>query len=158
MWWVGLTRFDIGVSSGLLLAQGFDPGQLGAVDWEGLRGSLFWPVLGFGVLTIVRGAMQVAQPWAVRLQGLLDAVSGAAVAGFGVWLWTASPLSPAIRVGGLHEFFARFAPLESHAVPLAPVATLIVATIVVTGLVGLLHGLWDLLFGLPPVGPWADGI
>jgi hypothetical protein len=79
------------------------------------------------------------------------------VAGFGAWLWTASPLSPAVRVDGLGQFFDRFAPLHGDVVPLAPIATVVVACIVITGLVRLLHGLWDLMFGGPPVGPWAVG-
>jgi len=155
MWWVGLTRFDIGVSAGELQAQGLDAGGLDAVNWEGLKASLFWPVLAFGVWTILRGGVHLAHPWAVRLQGLMDAVSGAAVAAFGVWLWNASPLSPAIRVTGVGELFARFTPFESHAVPLAPMATILVATIVIAGLSGLLRGLWDLMFGGPPARPWA---
>lgn len=158
MWWAGLGRFDFGLSAAALQLDGFDPGPLATVDWDALRSILFWPVLAFGMLTILRGAVHLAHPWAVRMQGFLEAVSGAAVAVFGGWLWNASPLSPAVRVDSVGEFLSRFAPMGSHAIPLAAVGTIIVATIAVAGLCGMMRGLWDMLAGPPPLGPWPVGI
>jgi hypothetical protein len=157
MWWVGLTRFDLDLSAGSLQAQGLDLGRLATVDWEAFRATLFWPVLAFGVWTILRGTVHVAHPWAVRLQGLMDAVSGAAVVAFGAWLWTRSPLSPAIRVDSLAEFFDRLRPLDGHAAPVGPILTVVVAVVILTGVGGVLRGLWELIFG-PPPSPWALGI
>jgi hypothetical protein len=158
IWWAGLARFDIGVWPNLLQMPGFDPGKLAAVDWEALRGVLFWPVLALGVWTILRGVVQFAHPWAVRLQGLMEALSGAAVAAFGGWLWTASPLSAAVRVDSFADFVSRWTPTNGDAIPLAAVATVVVATIVIAGLCGMMRGLWDMLAGPPPMGPWPAGI
>jgi hypothetical protein len=155
MWWVGLTRFDVGFSAAALQADGFDAGPLANVDWGALRALLFWPIAAFGVLTILRGGVQLAHPWAVRLQGFLEALSGAAVAGFGAWLWTASPLSAAVRVDSLADFVSRWSPLEAQGIPLPAIGTVVVATIFIAGLCGLMRGLWDLLVGPPPFGPWA---
>ncbi|HEV2532348.1 hypothetical protein [Phenylobacterium sp.] len=155
LWWLRLARLDIGFAASDLPAHGFDAGPLAAVNWEGLRATLFWPVLAYGLGIVARGALLLAYPWAVRAQGFLEAASGAAVAAFGVWLWTASPLSSAVRVDGFAQFFQRLAPLDGHAVPLAPLATALVAIITVTGLCTLMRGLWDLVAGPPPAGPWA---
>jgi hypothetical protein len=153
--WVGLSRYDLGLAAGPLLAQGFDPGPLAAVDWDALRASLFWPVLAFGLGTILRGVVQLAHPWAVRLQGVLEAASGAAVTGFAAWLWAASPMSPAIRVEGFADFVDRLSPFEDHALPLAPLATVVVAIAFIAGLGALMRGLFDLFAGPPPEYPWA---
>jgi hypothetical protein len=158
LWWLRLARIDVGFTPGDLPAPGFDPGPLAAVDWEGLRTTLFWPVLAYGLGLVARGALLLAYPWAVRAHGFLEAASGAAVAAFGVWLWTASPLASAVRVDGFSQLFQRLAPLEGHSVPLAPLATVAVAIIVVTGLCTLMRGLWDLVAGPPPAGPWALGL
>jgi hypothetical protein len=158
LWWVGLTRFQVDFTASSLLVQGLDPGPLAAVDWEALRGALFWPILAFFVWTVLRGVVQFAHPWAVRLQGLMEAMAGLAVTAFGGWLWTASPLAPAVRVDSLADFVARWSPVESHGLPLAALATVAVAVIVITGLCGVMRGLWDLMAGPPPIGPWPVGI
>ena len=155
LWWLGLMRFDFGLSPAELRANGLEPGALADVDWDALRMSLFWPVLAYGAAIFLRGVVQVAYPWAVRLHGLLEAMTGAAVTAFGAWLWTASPLAPAIRVDGFEEFVEHLAPLEGHAFPLPVLGTVVVAILVVAGLCSLMRGLWDLMAGPPPVAPWA---
>jgi hypothetical protein len=158
LWWIGLARYDLNASPGVLRSAGFDPGDLAAVDWDALRATLFWPILAFGVAVICRGVVLAAHPWAVRLHGLLEAMTGGAVAAFGGWLWTSSPLSPAIRVDGFTELAFRLSGSPAHVLPLAPLATVAVALLTISGLCGLFRGLWDLMAGPPPFGPWPVGI
>ena len=158
LWWLGIARFELGLDPARLTRQGFELGALANVDWDGLRAMLFFPVLAYGVGVILRGAVYLAHPWAVRLQGLMDAASGAAVALFGAWLWDASPLSSAVRVESLAEFVARLTHFDRHAVPVESLATALVAILILSGLCGLLRGLWNLLAGPPPADPWAVGI
>jgi hypothetical protein len=157
LWWVWLRQFDPAYALASLTGDGFDPGPLAAVNWDGLRAGLFWPVFGYGAFLVLRGVVLIAWPWAVRAQGMLEAASGAAVAGFAAWLWTASPLSSAIRVDGIGAFADRWAASPSHTLPLAPVATAIVAIVFLAGIGALLRGLWDMLAGPPPVDHWALG-
>lgn len=155
--WLSLRPFDFGFAASALPRGGFDAGPLATVDWNALRTLLFWPVLAYGAGVILRGALLMAYPWAVRAQGLLEAASGAAVAGFAAWLWTLSPLSSAIRVHAIAEFADRWAPAQGHGIPLAPVATVVVAIIFVSGVSTLLRGLWDMLAGPPPMDHWPVG-
>ena len=158
LWWISLLRYHLGVAPGDLRAAGFEPDGLATVNWDSLRATLFWPFLAYGLGIILRGVFQLAHPWAVRLQGFLEASSGAAVAAFGVWLWNASPLSASIRVDGFYELAERLAMFGEHMVPLAPLATIAVAALIVGGLSVMMHGLWDMLFGAPPPEPWPSGI
>ncbi|THD77911.1 MAG: hypothetical protein E7812_11995 [Phenylobacterium sp.] len=158
LWWISLLRYDLGVSPGALRAAGFEPGPLASVNWEALRASLFWPFLAYGLGIILRGVFHLAHPWAVRLQGFLEASSGAAVAAFGVWLWNASPLSAAVRVDGFADLAWRLSAFQDHMVPMSPLATIAVAMLIVIGLSVMVHGLWDMLFGAPPPEPWPAGI
>ena len=59
---------------------------------------------------------------------------------------------------GFYELAERFSTFGDHMVPLAPLATVAVGMLIVTGLSVMLHGLWDMLFGAPPPEPWPAGI
>lgn len=153
LWWVWLRQFDAAFALTSLTREGFDPGPLAAVNWDGLRAGLFWPVFGYGAFLVLRGVVLVAWPWAVRAQGLLEAASGAAVTSFAAWMWTTSPLASAVRVDGVAEFAERWAPAHGHGLPLDAVATLVVAILFLAGIGAVLRGLWDMLAGPPPAWP-----
>jgi hypothetical protein len=147
LWWVGVLNFGIAHNAAELRGAGLDPGPLAAVDWAGFKTLLFWPVLAYGAAVIASGALFLARPRAVRLLGVYEVVSGAATVAIMAWIWTASPLSAAIRVDTLAEFIVR---MKSFAVeppfPLTPMMTLAVAGTALGGLINVVQGLARMAF------------
>jgi hypothetical protein len=151
LWWIGVLPLGLGLDATDWAALDVAPGPLAKVDWIALRALLFWPILAYGAAFILQGAVMLAHPHMVRLQGLLEAARGSALLGFCIWLWTASPLAAAIAVARPADFFQRMATLqESPPLPLEPIATLVILSVGLTawGLIG--RGLWSLVFGGPP--------
>jgi hypothetical protein len=151
LWWTGLLPLGLGLDASDWAALDLDAGGFAKVDWMGLRALLFWPVLAYAAAFILQGAIMLAYPYAVRLQGLLEAARGSALLGFCIWLWTASPLSAAVAVTSRPEFAHRMALLRwSPPLPLEPIATILVLIwgVAACSLIG--RGLWALVFGGPP--------
>ena len=137
---------------------GLPPGAFAKIDWMSLRALLFWPVLAYAAAFIAQGALMLAHPQAARLQGLLEAARGAALLGFCVWLWTVSPLAGAIGVANQAEFIAHMAMLSrTPPLPLEPIATIVVISVGLSACARIGRGLWNLVFGGPPVYVAAAG-
>jgi len=152
LWWTGVVPLDLGLDATDWATLAVAPGALSDVDWMALRALLFWPVLAYAVAFIAQGAITLAYPHAVRLQGLLEAARGAALLGFCVWLWTVSPLADAVAVMSGPEFIERMAMFgQAPPLPLEPIATLVVLSMALTACARIGRGLWSLAFGGPPV-------
>ena len=150
LWWTGVLPINLGLDATDWAAIDLDPGALGKVDWVALRHFLFWPVLAYLTVILLQGAFMLAYPFSVRLNGLLDAVRGAALLTFCIWLWNESPLAPAIGAMTRPEFAHRMSELrDAPPLPLAPIVTLVVLSVGLTALVRMLAGLWNLAFGGP---------
>ena len=131
-----LRRFDISL------------GDLGTVRWSAFKGVIFWAVLGYLIALVVQGALLLAWPRTRRPQGALQAARGALLLGFCAWLNTASPLAATLGLGSFGDFTQRMAMLaQSPPVPLAPIVTIFVVSLAVSGVLLLLRGLWDLATG-----------
>lgn len=151
LWWTGVLPLNLGLDTTDWGAIDLDPGALGKVDWMALRHFLFWPVLAYLTVILLQGAFMLAYPFAVRLNGLLEAVRGAALLYFCIWLWSASPLAPAIGAMTRPEFAQRMSELRSAPpLPLAPIVTLVVLSVGFTALIRMLMGLLNLASGGPP--------
>lgn len=152
LWWTGVVPLGLGLDATDWAALDVAPGALAKVDWIGLRALLFWPVLAYAAAFVAQGAIMLAYPHAVRLQGLLEAARGAALLGFCVWLWTISPVAGAIGVANQAEFVARMAMLaRTPPLPLEPIATIVVISVGLSACARIGRGLWNLAFGGPTV-------
>ncbi|HZZ67348.1 MAG TPA: hypothetical protein VFE18_04165 [Phenylobacterium sp.] len=150
LWWTGVMPLGLGLQPSDWAALDVDPGAFAKADWVALRAMLFWPVLAYATVVILQGAFMLAHPWAVRLQGLLEAVRGAALLGFCVWLWTISPLAPAIGVASGRAFFLRMDMFgQTPPLPLEPIATIVVLSFGFAACGLIFRGLWNLAFGGP---------
>ena len=151
LWWTGVLPLNLGLDATDWETLDLDPGALGKVDWMALRTLVFWPVLAYATVIILQGAFMLAYPFAVRLNGLLEAVRGASLLTFCIWLWSASPLAPAIGAMSRPEFAHRMSELRNAPpLPLAPIVTLVVLSAGLTALIRMLTGLWSLASGGPP--------
>ena len=151
LWWTGLLPLGLGLEPADWAALDVDTGTLAKVDWVAFRTMLFLPVLAYATAILLQGAIMIADPYSTRLQGLIEAVRGAGLLAFCIWIWTASPLSAAVGVASGPEFFDRLAMFgESPPLPLQPIATIVVVVVgfAACGLIG--RGLWSLAFGGPP--------
>jgi hypothetical protein len=150
LWWTGVLPLGFGLEPSDWAALDLDPGAFAKADWVALRAMLFWPVLAYATVFILQGAFMLAHPWAVRLQGLLEAVRGAALLGFCVWLWTISPLAPAIGVASGRAFFLRMDMFgQTPPLPLEPIATIVALSVGFAACGLIFRGLWNLAFGGP---------
>jgi len=161
LWWIGVLPLDLSLSPADWASLDLDPGAFADANWPALKAMLFWPVLAYGAILILQGAVMLAHPWAVRLQGLVEMVKGVALLGFCVWLWTISPLAGAIAVADLGELVQRMVMFaDSPPLPVEPIATLVVLGAGFSGGAMILRGLWMLMAGPPPMygdGPWRAG-
>jgi hypothetical protein len=150
LWWTGVLPLGLGLAPSDWAALDLDPGAFAKADWVALRAMLFWPVLAYATVFILQGAFMLAHPWAVRLQGLLEAVRGFALLGFCIWLWTISPLAPAIGVASGRAFFLRMDMFgQTPPLPLEPIATIVVLSFGFAACGLVFRGLWNLAFGGP---------
>jgi hypothetical protein len=150
LWWTGVLPLNLGLSASDWATLDIDPGAFAKVNWMGLRAMLFWPVLAYAGVFLLQGIVMLAYPWAVRLQGLLEAGKGAALLTFCVWIWTASPLAAAVGVISRPEFAARMSMLrQSPPLPVEPIATIVVLSVGFTACALIGRGLWSLVFGAP---------
>jgi hypothetical protein len=150
LWWTGVVPLGLGLDVTDWAALDLDPGALAKVNWMSLKAVLFWPVLAYATAFLLQGAILIAYPYAVRLQGLIEAARGAALLGFCAWIWTASPLASAIGVANVHEFIERMSMFDqTPPLPLEPIATIVVLSVGFTALGLIGRGLWNLAFGGP---------
>ena len=95
-----------------------------------LRGLLFWPVLAYATVILLQGALMLAYPFAVRLQGLLEAVSGAALLDLLRLALDGLAAGLGDRRGQRPEFAQRMAMLrDTPPLPLAPIMILVVLSV-----------------------------
>jgi hypothetical protein len=148
LWWLGLLHFGWFVGPVTLHVTGFDLAWLVDTDWSALRTVLYWPVLGYGLLSIVKGSTILVWPRAIRLHGALEMAVGAALAGLAGWIWTASPLAPAIHVDSIAAFVHRAVALV-HGWPqaIASAVMIAVASALLIGFCQFLGGFWKFVTG-----------
>ncbi len=151
LWWTGVLPVPFGLGPVDWARLNLSLGALADVDWSAMRALLFWPVLAYGVLVILQGAMLLAHPFAVRLQGLMDAVRGLVLLAFCAWLWTLSPMANVVAVTFPADFISRMAMFaDTPPLPLEPVATLAVLCTGLSACGRMVRGLLNLAFGHPP--------
>jgi hypothetical protein len=151
LWWTGVLPVSVGLTVDDWASLDIAPGALAEVNWTSLRAMLFLPVLAYAAVLILQGAVMLAYPYAVRLRGLLEAARGSALLAFCAWIWTVSPLAPAVGVTSVAAFIRRMAMLaQTPPLPLEPIATLVVVSVACTAFALISRGLWDLVFGAPP--------
>jgi len=147
LWWLGVLNFGLARNAGELRAAGLDPGPLAAMDWAGFKAMLFWPVLAYGAAVIASGVLVLARPRAVRLLGVYEVVSGAAMIAFMAWIWTASPIAAAIHVDTAAEFIARLRSFANQPpFPITPMVMLTVAGMAFGGVINVVQGLARMAF------------
>jgi hypothetical protein len=150
LWWTGVLPLNLGLTASDWAALDIDPGAFAKVDWAGLRAVLFWPVLAYATVFLLQGALMLTHPFAVRLQGLLEAARGSALLAFVVWIWTTSPLASAVGVMSRPEFAQRMAMLrQTPPLPVEPIATIVAISVGFTAALLIFRGLWRLAFGGP---------
>jgi hypothetical protein len=111
---------------------------------------LYWPVIAYAVARIVFGLARAAAPASIRLTAFGDLVLSLTRAGFYGWLWTASPLSPVIRVDSLQAFVDRLSTMvHTGDWTVAVIIMLVVAVGFVTSLFEGSGALWRLVSGKP---------
>ncbi len=150
LWWTGVIRFGLAAIDPATLPT-FDFGRLAQVDWPALKAAVYWPVLAYLGVIIAFGAVILAWPRAVRLQGLMNMAVGAAALAFVGWIWFVSPIAPDVSVASLEDLTGRVTALVAHPVPVA-VPTLVTITLVCHALAAawrVLFGLWEVLTGVP---------
>jgi hypothetical protein len=158
-WWTGLLPFVLIGHPTDLRALGIDPGALAAVDWNSLRGAVFWPVLAYILAIIVQGAMTLAWPAETVTRGTLNLVIGAAVIAFVVWIGTASPLANAVRVESLTGLALQMRAAFGHSPPYPLAAFITIALILAAfgAAIRIVRGLADIVRGAArlagPTGP-----
>ena len=152
LWWVGAIRFGWSSSPKDWRGAGLEPGLLTKVDWAALRAMLYWPVIGYGLLTIAQGIVCLARSSAIRLQGVMDVLVGLATCAIIGWIWFESPLSPAVRIADVRDLLSAIREMKSaHAVLLAPIFSISLLGWGVAGLCILLRGLWEILTPQPTI-------
>lgn len=155
LWWIGLVPFGLVGSPQEVRQLGFEPGPLASVDWRAVRDMLFWPVLAYGVAVFVQGVVIWTHPRAVRLHGLVNLAIAGAVLLCVAWMWTDSPLSPALHVDSLAGLALqlRDALRQPPPKPVAPFLALILLVVAFGALCRGLHGLFQLVLGAPAEPP-----
>ncbi|HEX5262640.1 MAG TPA: hypothetical protein VFW13_03885, partial [Phenylobacterium sp.] len=151
LWWTGVLPFSLGLDVTDWASLDVSPGALATVDWTALHTMLFLPVVAYGAVVILQGAMMIADPFAIRVQGALEAARGVALLGFCAWLWTLSPLARAIAVRTPGEFIQQMAMFGgTPPLPLEPIVTIVVLSMAFAACGLILRGLLNLIFGHPP--------
>ena len=151
-WWLGGLRILGAHGVADLRGMGIDPGPLAGADWGAVKAALFGAVLAYVLMTVAQGAMLVAWPRSLRLHGVLDMLTGAALLALVAWLWNAAPLAPAVQVDSLADFGAHMAGAFDHGPPfgLPAILTLLLAFTAFGAACRIVAGLFQTL--LPSTG------
>lgn len=147
LWWVGVLRFDLIGDISDLRKLALEPGALEAVDWAGIRQILFWPVVAYGAVIILKGMVMVGYPHAVWLRGLTNIAQGALAFGICAWLWSMVPsLAPGVQADSVSAFVVLIKTTFQNSPPLllAPVLMLTLAIVAISAICRVLQGLWEL--------------
>jgi hypothetical protein len=156
LWWMG--AFHILGPRGLAdLSPVFDPGPLASTDWSTLKAALFLPVFAYVMAILAQGAVLTAWPQRIRLHGLMDVVTGAALLALVAWVWNLPALA-SVQVDSVAGFAVRMVQGFGHGPPFALPAVL-TAFLVLTGfgaVCRMIQGLFGALFpctrlSAPPV-------
>ena len=153
LWWVGVIPVTIFARTADLDRLGIGHGTVGGMSLGDLHGMVFWPLLLFGAAVVAQGALTVMYPGAVRFRGLVRILMNLAVLIFCGWMWTASPVAPAIHIDSLADLVLKLK-LAFHDRPplaLAPILTLLLGCLTFASAVDIVQGLWALL-----APPWRD--
>ena len=134
----------------------FDPGSLAAVDWSALKAAVFWPVLAYVLALMVQGAVLAAWPRLIRLHGLLDVLSGAALLVLVIWLWNVPALAPSVQVDSVAGFVARMVQGFGHGPPFL-LPAVFTAGLIFTGFGAVCRMIQGLFKALLPGGWRASG-
>lgn len=151
LWWVGLVSFGLRPAPMDYQALHIDPGALANIDLAAIKAALFVPVLAYFAALIGFGCVVLAFPRSVRLRGVIDMALGLSAMALAGWVWTASPVSEAIRVHGIDAFVDRVEAFFANPmpIPLVTFAMVIVAMTFIGGLFRALGGLWEVITGAP---------
>ncbi|THD60116.1 hypothetical protein [Phenylobacterium sp.] len=145
LWWTGVLSPGLSLSADDLRRLDISPGALAAFQWSGFKAVVFWFVLVYMAALVLQGALLLAWPGVQRLQGAIEAIRGAMLLAFCVWLNTASPLAPSLNVSSFPDLIQRMAMLaHSPPVPLEPIVVIFVLSMAFSGLVLFSRGLWTL--------------
>lgn len=155
LWWIGGMHIFGRHGPSDLRGSGIDPGPLAGADWSQLKAALYWPVLAFMLATMAKGAILFAWPRQLRLHGLLDVLSGAALLALVAWLWNAPPLAPSVQVDSVEDFALRMAGGFFHGPPY-PLPAILTFLLVATGFGAVCRIVQGLLEALMPGRYWAD--
>ena len=152
LWWTGVLPVSLGLTADDWASLDVAPGALADVNWVSLRATLFLPVLAYATVVILQGALMLAYPYAVRLEGLIEVVRGSVLLAFCGWIWAISPLASAVGVTSLAGFVDQMAMFaQTPPLPLEPIATIVVISVACSALGLIARGLWNLAFGAPPL-------
>jgi hypothetical protein len=147
LWWTGVIPLTIFAPSDGLHRLHTNLFDLSGMNLADLHGAMFWPVLFYGAAVIVRGALTVIFPGAIRFRGLLNILMGAVTLTFCAWLWMASPIASAIRVGSLEELALKLQQGMHHGLPqpVAPILTFVTACEAFAAIIQIVRGAWEML-------------
>jgi hypothetical protein len=147
LWWIG--GFHILGPRGLNdVRPVFDPGPLAATDWGALKAALFLPVLAYIFAMMAHGAILTAWPRQIRLHGLMDVVTGAALLALVAWVWNLPALA-SVQVDSVAEFIVRMVQGFAHGPPFL-LSAFITASLAATGfgaVCRMIQGLFEALLG-----------
>ncbi len=147
LWWTGILPLAIVADPAELRDLGVAPGPITAIDWAGLKATLFWPVIAYGLAVIAQGVVRLARPGATRVLGLFDLAIAAGVLMTAVWLWTGSPLTSLIQADSVAQFALRLKTAFGHGAPIdpTPILSLLVISLAFGAVLRALRGAWALL-------------
>jgi len=148
LWWIGVFPIVVVGDPTDLPAIGLDLGTLGGIDWLALKAALFWPILAYALVFMLKGVVILARPRSLTLVGLLDLMLGAGMIAMTAWLWAGSPISDAIRFDSLSAWARQFSDYrEAWPKPIAPILTIVVLSFAFSGFIRMLHGVWEVAAG-----------
>ena len=147
LWWIGFLAISPVRPEdlvGTVLADGVDYGAI----LSQVLAILYWPGVIYAGCRILFDLIRAAHPAHVRLTASGDLVFGAAQLWLYFWLWTASPLSPVVRVDTLQAFVDRVqATFESGDWTLSTILMACVVFGIVQSLFKMSGALWRLITG-----------
>jgi hypothetical protein len=149
MWWLGALHV-LGSTAGHLQVFGLVEGSLAGFDWVGLKAMLFAPVTVYAVATVLSGAVALARPQLLALEGALDLGNGAALVITAWWLGYASPLASRLKIESVADIAIAARAGLQHGKPFE-LPVLVGLFLLILGLSGVLRaatGVWKLCTAL----------